>query len=96
LAPYIAPESIAVLARVHVEAQDDRLYFNVPGHARTWMHPMGRNRFFFKDHSGSQVSFELGDDRRAKRLFVHTADATFELARVFAPTPVAGAGGDSP
>lgn len=71
-----------LMARVHVQSEGDRLYFDVPGHARTWMHPMGRNRFFFKDHSGNQVSFELGEDRRASRLFVHYQDAEFELERV--------------
>ena len=77
-----AKERFDLLSRVYVESEGDRLYFNVPGHARTWMHPMGRNRFFFKDHSGNQVSFELGKDRRAARLFVHYQDAEFELDHV--------------
>ena len=78
-----------LLARVYVESTGDRLYFDVPGHARTWMHPMGRNRFFFKDHSGNQVSFELGEDRRANKLIVHYQDAEFELDRVdLPPIPV--------
>lgn len=71
-----------LLSRVHVERDGDRLYFDVPGHARTWMHPMGRNRFFFKDHSGNQVSFVLGDDRLAEQLVVHYHDAEFELSRL--------------
>jgi len=75
-------ERFDLLARVHVESTGDRLFFDVPGHARTWMHPMGRNRFFFKDHSGNQVSFALGEDRRADRLVVHYHDAEFELDRV--------------
>lgn len=71
-----------LLARVHVESEGDRLFFDVPGHARSWMHPMGRNRFFFKDHSGNRVSFELGEDRRAHKLVVHYKDAEFELQRM--------------
>ncbi|MCA9710578.1 MAG: serine hydrolase, partial [Myxococcales bacterium] len=77
----VAPERFDLLATVHVEREGDRLYFNVPGHARTWMHPMGRNRFFFKDHSGNKVSFELGSDKRATRMLVHYQGARFELDR---------------
>ncbi len=80
-ADLILPERADLLREVFVQQQDDRLYFHVPGHARTWMHPMGNERFFFKDHSGNQVSFELGDDRRAAKLFVHNGEHTFELTR---------------
>lgn len=80
-ADLILPERADLLREVYVQQQEDRLYFHVPGHARTWMHPMGNERFFFKDHSGNQVSFELGDDRRAAKLFVHNGDHTFELSR---------------
>src|SRR5690606_25333711 len=33
----VPAERFDLLATVHVEQEDDRLYFNVPGHARTWM-----------------------------------------------------------
>lgn len=66
-----AGEGFAVFETIRVEREDDRLYFDVPGHARTWMHPMGRNRFFFKDHSDNRVSFELGSDKQAVRMAVH-------------------------
>lgn len=82
------PAQLDWLRRVYVQQQDDRLYFLVPGHARTWMHPMGRNRFFFKDHSGNQVGFELGADRRAQRLVVHSSGQSFELTRVPRAAPV--------
>lgn len=77
----VPPESFDLLGTVHVEQEGDRLYFNVPGHARTWMHPMGRNRFFFKDHTGNKVSFELGADNRATRMIVHYQGARFLLDR---------------
>jgi CubicO group peptidase (beta-lactamase class C family) len=86
-AKLILPERVDMLREVYVQEQDDRLYFDVPGHARTWMHPMGHERFFFKDHSGNQVSFELGDDRRAAKLFVHNGGRTLELSRL--PSPAA-------
>lgn len=81
----IEPAQFDALRRVFVEQQDDRLYFDVPGHARSWMHPMGRNRFFFKDRASNQVSFELGADRRARTLVVHSGEGSFELSRVPAP-----------
>ncbi len=78
----VPAERFDLLGTVHVEREGDRLYFNVPGHARTWMHPMGRNRFFFKDHTGNKVSFELGGDNRATRMVVHYQGARFLLDRV--------------
>ncbi len=80
-ADVVAAERFDLLDTVLVEREQDRLYFNVPGHARTWMHPMGRNRFFFKDHSGNKVSFELGSDKRASRMVVHYQGAKFLLDR---------------
>ncbi|MEM9462311.1 MAG: serine hydrolase domain-containing protein [Myxococcota bacterium] len=77
----VPAERFDLLGTVHVEEDGDRLYFNVPGYSRTWMHPMGRNRFFFKDHSGNKVSFELGSDKRATRMLVHYQGARFELDR---------------
>ncbi|MCA9652417.1 MAG: serine hydrolase [Myxococcales bacterium] len=64
-------DGLGVFESIRVEREGDRLYFDVPGHARTWMHPMGRNRFFFKDHSDNRVSFELGSDKQAVRMVVH-------------------------
>jgi CubicO group peptidase (beta-lactamase class C family) len=81
----VPAESFDLLGTVHVEKEGDRLYFNVPGHARTWMHPMGRNRFFFKDHTGNKVSFELGADNRATRVVVHYQGARFLLDRLAMP-----------
>jgi CubicO group peptidase (beta-lactamase class C family) len=78
----VPAERFDLLATVHVEQEGERLYFNVPGHARTWMHPMGRNGFFFKDHSGNKVSFELGTDKRATRMVVHYQGARFLLDRI--------------
>lgn len=77
----VPAERFDLLATVHVEQEGERLYFNVPGHARTWMHPMGRNRFFFKDHTGNKVSFELGEGNRATRMVVHYQGARFLLDR---------------
>lgn len=75
------PSRFALLERVHVRRYGDRLYFDVPGHGLSWMHPMGRNRFFFKDHAGNTLSFELGEDRKAHTLSVHYQDAEFQLRR---------------
>jgi len=80
-ADMIPAERFDLLSTVRVEQEDERLYFDVPGHGRTWMHPMGRNRFFFKDHTGNKVSFELGRDKRAVRMIVHEQGARFELDR---------------
>jgi CubicO group peptidase (beta-lactamase class C family) len=77
----VDPERFALLDTVHVRRYGNRLYFDVPGHGLTWMHPMGRHRFFFKDHAGNQVSFAMGEDDRADQLMVHYKDASFELKR---------------
>jgi CubicO group peptidase (beta-lactamase class C family) len=77
----VAPESFRQLETVFVRQVGQRLYFDVPGHGMTWMHPMGHNRFFFKDHAGNTVSFELGRDGRAQTMTLHYQDARFELAR---------------
>lgn len=78
----VPAERFDLLGTVHVEKEGERLYFNVPGYSRTWMHPMGRNRFFFKDHTGNKVSFELGGDNRATRMIVHYQGARFLLDRM--------------
>lgn len=71
----VPAERFAAFETIRVEREGDRLYFDVPGHARTWMHPMGRHRFFFKDHSDNRVSFELSPaergDEQAERMIVH-------------------------
>lgn len=84
-ADVVASERFDLLETIHVEQDGARLYFNVPGHARTWMHPMGRNRFFFKDHSGNKVSFELGEDKRSVGMVVHYQGAQFLLDRKAEP-----------
>jgi CubicO group peptidase (beta-lactamase class C family) len=81
-ASLVDPERFALLERVYVEQIGDRLYFHVPGHGYTWMHPMGRGRFFFKDHSGNRVSFRIGDNDRATTMTVHYKDAEFVLWRL--------------
>lgn len=69
------------LQNVAVKRIGDRLYFDVPGHGSTWMHPMGRHRFFFKDNSGNYLTFTTGADGVATGLVVHVDDAELELAR---------------
>jgi CubicO group peptidase (beta-lactamase class C family) len=69
------------LQNVSVNRIGDRLYFDVPGHGSTWMHPMGRHRFFFKDNSGNYVTFTTGEDGVATGLVVQVGDAELELAR---------------
>jgi CubicO group peptidase (beta-lactamase class C family) len=81
-ASVLDPERFAMLERVYVQQLGDRLYFQVPGHAYTWMHPMGRGRFFFKDHSGTRVGFQMGDDDRAATMSVLYKDAEFVLWRL--------------
>jgi hypothetical protein len=77
----VDPERFALLETVHVRRYGNRLYFDVPGHGSTWMHAMGRNRFFFKDHTGNQVTFGMDDRGWARSLVVHYRDAEFELER---------------
>lgn len=69
------------LQTVHVKLNGDRLFFDVPGHGSTWMHPMGRHRFFFKDNSGNYLNFTLDGDGHAIGLVVHYPDAELELQR---------------
>jgi CubicO group peptidase (beta-lactamase class C family) len=69
------------LQNVSVKRIGDRLYFDVPGHGSTWMHPMGRHRFFFKDNSGNYLTFATGEDGVATGLMVQVGDAELELAR---------------
>lgn len=77
----VEPERLALLAQVHVRRTGDRLELDVPGHGRSRMHPMGQNRFFFKDHSGSTIRFELGDDKSALRLVLEYPDGELVLER---------------
>ena len=77
----VEPESFEQLDTVFVRQVGARLYFDVPGHGMTWMHPMGHNQFFFKDHAGNTISFELDDEGRADALLLHFRDARFELRR---------------
>lgn len=89
----ITDETIRVLGDANAEAQfeplqnvvvkriGERLYFDVPGHGSTWMHPMGRHRFFFKDNSGNYVTFATDAEGVATGLVVHVEDAELELAR---------------
>lgn len=72
-----------LLDRVYVRQIGERLYFDVPGHGMTWMHPMGHDQFFFKDHSGSTVSFDL--DEADGTMTVHYHDADLVLARSVTP-----------
>ena len=75
------PERFAMLQTVHVRAYGDRLYFDVPGHGLTWMHPMGRGRFFFKDHSGNRVTFDLDDSKSARGMMLRSKNAAFAFRR---------------
>lgn len=75
------PERFAMLQQVHVRAFGDRLYFDVPGHGLTWMHPMGRGRFFFKDHSGNRVTFDLDQTKQARGMMLRSKNATFAFER---------------
>ncbi len=75
------PERFAMLQEVHVRASGDRLYFDVPGHGLTWMHPMGKGRFFFKDHSGNRVMFDLDPSKRARGMVLKSKNAAFAFRR---------------
>jgi CubicO group peptidase (beta-lactamase class C family) len=75
------PERFAMLQTVHVRAFGDRLYFDVPGHGLTWMHPMGRGQFFFKDHSGNRVVFELDASKHAQGMVLRSKNAAFAFTR---------------
>ena len=77
----IDPERFAMLQEVHVRASGDRLYFDVPGHGLTWMHPMGKGRFFFKDHSGNRVMFDLDQSKRARGMVLKSKNAAFAFTR---------------
>jgi CubicO group peptidase (beta-lactamase class C family) len=71
LVKHLDPDGVSKLQTVHVMQQGERLYFDVPSYGSQWMHPMGRDQFFFKDNSRTTVSFELGEDGKAKALVVH-------------------------
>jgi len=75
------PERFAMLQTVHVRASGDRLYFDVPGHGLTWMHPMGRGQFFFKDHSGNRVMFNLDESKDARGMVLRSKNAAFAFTR---------------
>lgn len=75
------PERFAMLQTVHVRAFGDRLYFEVPGHGVTWMHPMGGGRFFFKDHSGNRVMFNLDESKAARGMVLRSKNAAFGFTR---------------
>ena len=75
------PERFAMLQKVHVREAGDRLYFDVPGHGLTWMHPMGRGQFFFKDHSGNRVIFELDASKHAHSMVLRSKNAAFAFQR---------------
>lgn len=77
----VADAQFEPLQNVSVKLIGDRLYFDVPEHGSTWMHPMGRHRFFFKDNSGNYLTFATGADGRATGVVVHADDAELELAR---------------
>jgi hypothetical protein len=81
-ASLVDPQRFSLLESVFVRQFGDRLYFDVPNHGLTWMHPMGHNRFFFKDHTGNTMSFEIeGDDEQASVMRLHYDNAVLELAR---------------
>ncbi|MBC8073073.1 MAG: beta-lactamase family protein [Deltaproteobacteria bacterium] len=69
------------LQKVYVKQIGERLYLDIPAHGSTWMHPMGRHRFFFKDNSGNYINFTFGDEGDAAGLVVHYPDAELELQR---------------
>ncbi len=72
---------LEVLQNVYVKQIGERLYFDVPGHGSSWMHPMGRHRFFFKDNSGNYLTFAVDRDGRSAGVVVHYTDAELELQR---------------
>lgn len=73
---------LEVLQTVYVKQIGERLYFDVPGHGSTWMHPMGRHRFFFKDNSGGNyLTFGVDRDGRSEGVVVHYTEAELELQR---------------
>ena len=74
-------ERLELLATVNVRRIADRMYFDVPKHGLTWMHPMGGGEFFFKDHAGETVSFEMDEKGQAVAMTVHYQDAQFVLER---------------
>lgn len=72
------------LQTVYVKQIGDRLYLDIPGHGSTWMHPMGRHRFFFKDNSGNFLTFttrERDAGGPATALVVNFGEAELELQR---------------
>ncbi len=77
----LAEAQVEPLQSVTVKRIGERLYFDVPGHGSTWMHPMGRHRFFFKDNSGNYLTFATDRDGVATGLVVHIEDSELELAR---------------
>jgi len=59
------PQAAAKLREVFVRAGDDHLLFEVPGHGRKRMHPLGKGRFFFKDGAQTQAQVITRADHSA-------------------------------
>lgn len=56
------PEAVAKLGEIFVRELDGHLVLDVPGHGRKRMHPLGDDRFFFKDLRQTQARVTLRDD----------------------------------
>lgn len=57
LRPLFGEQQLGSLAQVRVHEREGRLLLSVPDHATKWMHPLGEDRFFFKDPAGTLAEF---------------------------------------
>ena len=77
----LPPQLLARMERVRVTS-DDRLWFEVDGHGRKWMHHERGDAFFFKDHPRTTAAFERDERNIIQRLRVTDGAREFVLDRV--------------
>lgn len=85
LRPLVDADQLEVLERVHVSEDRGRLFMHVPDYGAKWMHPLGEDRFFFKDPSATTAEFGP-PGAPVDRLTLHQQGLTFVLRRDQAKT----------
>lgn len=81
LAPVFGEGQLASLEHLEVQKRGARLVLSVPLHADKWMHPMGDDRFFFKDPAATLAEFGP-PGAPVDRLTLRQGDLEFVLRRV--------------
>lgn len=80
LRPLFGEQQLDSLAQIRVMEREGRLFMSVPDHATKWMHPLGEDRFFFKDPAGTLAEFGP-PGAPVDRLTLHQQGLSFVLRR---------------